>query len=100
MHLRVETLTEAEAHRLAAPILAKRFERFGFDRLEVTDEHDFDGDPILRMIVYVRDRVPTEELVDAIDEVRTALLEAGEDRFVSLRTASPDDDEIEEDVED
>ena len=99
VHSQTKLLTGTEAETLAVPILTSRFEKYGFEEVRVTEEQDFDGDPILRMIVHVRKRVPAEELVDAIDDVRTELLKAGEERFISLRTELPDEDEVEEDVE-
>lgn len=96
-HLTTRLMTDAAVKRVARPLLAKRFKKYGLKDLFVSEEEDFDGENILRMIAQVEKPVPTDELVSAIGDVRTALLEKGEERFVFMR-ARVGKDEIEEDV--
>lgn len=92
-----QALTEIAARKLVKPVLSRRFRKYGFKDVSVIEEEDFDGESILRMIVDVRKPVPADDLVDTIGDVRAALLERGDGRFVFLRTRLPEE-ELAEDV--
>jgi hypothetical protein len=94
-----ELLTPAEVEDIAEPILKQSLARFGFQRLAVKDEEDFDGKYVFRMTAYVQAKVPANTLIDVLDAIHRALREKGEERFVYLSTERPGEDEIDEDVE-
>ena len=80
----ITVLSEADVQRIAEPILAQRFLRYGFHGLTVRIERDFDGEPIFKMVADVTERVPARDIIDAMDAVRQRQLEDGEERLVFL----------------
>jgi len=95
-------MTDGEINELATRILRDRLNQFGFAQVRVKSELDFDGTPIIRVIArYENGRVPTDKLIDSLDDIRTELIQRGEDRFVFLDSEYPgqategDDDEEE-----
>lgn len=94
-----KAMTAMNPYKITESILARRFKAYGYKTAIVTEEEDFDGESILRMVVDVRRPVPTDELVDTINEIRTALLKSGDDRFVFLRARLPDEDRVDQDAE-
>jgi hypothetical protein len=94
-----ELLTPAEVAGIAEPILKESLAKFGFQRVAVKEEEDFDGKYVFRMTAYVQAKVPANTLIDALDAIHRALRKKGEERFVYLSTERPGEEEIEEDVE-
>lgn len=90
-------LSDREAKALAEPILARRFDRFGYRQVHVAAERDFDGEPILRMTAEVGSRVPARAIIDTLDAVRKALMDSGDERFVFLSTSTSGGEAVEED---
>jgi len=98
-NLHAELMTAKAVQDIALPILEKALAPFGFQRVTVNEEEDFDGDHIFRMTAHVQTKVPANTLIDALDAIHHALRSKGEDRFVYLSTKRPAEDEIDEDVE-
>ena len=99
-NLHAELMTEKQVHDSALPIVRERLGDFGFQNIVVTEEEDFDGAYVFRMVAHVGQEVPARVLSDAINEIHRALRKRGEQRFVYLSTSRPDDTtEPDEDVE-
>lgn len=90
-------LVQVEIEDVAEPIVAERFRDFGYRTLEIHEDRDYDGDPILRMTASVTTRVPATLVIDAMDAVGSALLANGEERLVFLGTRTPEADVVEDD---
>lgn len=96
IYLQVEDVRET-----ALPILKKRFKKYGFEDVDVSEVETLSGDPIIRMVAHVESRVPARTLIDANGDIHVALREKGDERFVFLLTRRPNDDlsEGDEDAE-
>jgi hypothetical protein len=93
-------MTNDEIEKIALPLLSARFKNAGFRRTTVESEEDFDGSTVLRITAYFdADEVSSDQLIDALHDIRSALLEKGEERFVFLNSKSPRQETIDEDVE-
>jgi hypothetical protein len=98
-NIQAELMTGAQVRDAALPILRKRLAVFGFQRVTVEGEEDFDGQFVFRMTAHVKERVPANVLIDVVDAIHTALRKRGEERFVYLSTQRPGRGEMDEDVE-
>lgn len=94
-------MTDNEINAIVSNLLRARFENLGFDYSTVESEEDFDGSSILRVKAHFKDgEVPSEQLINALHDIRSTLIEQGEERFVFLSGAYPQDQEVvDEDVE-
>lgn len=93
-------LTDDEVAKIIRKILSREFKDLGFEHVAVNSEEDFDGDSIIRVNAKLKSgTAPAERLSKALHNIRSELIDRGEDRFVFLSSAQPDDEFIEEDVE-
>ena len=93
-------MTDSEISKIVSKVLRARLRDLGFQRLIVQSEQDFDNSTILRMTVFLKEsNVPPARLTDALHEIRSELLNNGEDRFVLLSSRSPNEELIDEDVD-
>jgi hypothetical protein len=93
-------MTDEEINKIVSKLLRERLNEYGFVRSSVQSEEDFDGSSILRVTAYFKkEDVPSDRLTDALHEIRSKLLDRGEERFVFLRFKSPREETIDEDVE-
>jgi len=93
-------MTDSEINKIVSRVLRARLRDLGFERVAVHSEQDFDGSTILRITVYLKKSdVPPARLTDALHEIRSELLNKGEDRFVLLSSQSPNEEMIDEDVD-
>jgi hypothetical protein len=93
-------MTDDEIGKIVSKILRREFKGLGFEHAAVASDVDFDGDPIIRVNARLKSgRAPALRLAKALQEIRSELIKLGEDRFVFLSSAQPDDEFVEEDVE-
>lgn len=94
-------MTDGEINEVVTRVLRTRLNQFGFADSRILSDTDFDGSPIIRIIAHYKkeDRVPSDELVDSLEEIRSELIQRGEDRFVFLDNEYPDQEEQEEEGE-
>jgi hypothetical protein len=60
----------------------------GFEKADVASEADFDGGSIIRVIAHYRNgKIPSDDLVTSLHEIREKLLQRGEERFVILSSS-------------
>ena len=79
-------MTDQEISQLVERVLANRVPNADFQGADVRSDVDFDGDSIIRVTArYARrpDERP-DRLIDAVHDLRSALIQEGEDRFVFL----------------
>jgi hypothetical protein len=94
-------MTDMEISEVVTRILRDRFNQFGFAGARVRSDIDFDGTPIIRVTgSYENGRVPTRRLIDTLDDIRSELIDRGEDRIVFLDSEYPGVPWEEDDVED
>jgi hypothetical protein len=95
-------MTDDEIGEVASKLLHRQFADLAFDRSTAVSEEDYDGSSIIRVVAHFRDG-PTPEavrLIDAGHDIRTELIKRGDDRFVFLDVAFPNDHEfVDEDLE-
>lgn len=92
-------MTDDEIRRIVMKVLRREFKGLGFEDAEVYSDEDFDGASIIRVDARLKTgRAPIKRLTNALHEIRSELIEKGEDRFVFLSSA-PDDEFVDEDVE-
>jgi hypothetical protein len=85
-------MTDDEINEVVSGLLRRRFQDMGFERSTVQSEEDFDGSSILRVTAHFKwGDVPSAQLIDALHEIRSELINRGEDRFVILSRAFPHD---------
>jgi hypothetical protein len=94
-------MTEQEISQIVHHVLCNRIPSAGFKGADVWSDTDFDGDPIIRVIARYEHRPNTkpDPLVTAVHDLRSALIERGENRFVFLDNEVADERRIEEDVD-
>jgi hypothetical protein len=93
-------MTDDEINAVVSEFLHKRFDDIGFERSAVRSEDDYDGASILRVTAHFNnDNVPSGPLIDAMHDIRSELIRRGEERFVFLSAAVPEDDVVDEDLE-
>jgi hypothetical protein len=79
-------MTDAEINDIVSKLLRDRYGRFGFVGSAVVSQEDFDGTPIIRVTARFdrrRAEVPRDWL-GIVHEIRSSLLERGEQRYVFL----------------
>lgn len=92
-------MTDEEIRKVVTKVLRRSFKGLGLERVTVISENDFDGDPIIRVNARLRTGLaPAQRLVNALHEIRSELIGKGEDRFVFLSSAQPDEENVEEEV--
>ena len=92
-------MTDSEINKVVSKLLRGRLRGFGFERSTVQSEQDFDGSSILRVTAHLKSpEVPTDRLTDALHEIRSKLINMGEERFVLLNSESPEEEMIDEDL--
>lgn len=93
-------MTDEEINKLVSKLLRERFKDKGFERSVVKSEEDFDGSSVLKVTAHFKkDNVSTERLTESLHEIRSKLLDQGEERFVFLNFRSPREETVDEDVE-
>jgi hypothetical protein len=94
-------MTDDEINKIVSKLLLERFKDVDFQHSTVESEEDFDGSSILRVTAHFGNQeVPSERLINALHEIRSELLNKGEERFVFLSSVSPQDQVVvDEDVE-
>jgi hypothetical protein len=93
-------MTDDEINKIVSRLLRQRFKDAGFQRSTVESEQDFDGSSILRVTAHFKTGdVPSDQLINALHDIRTELLSKGEERFVYLNSEYPQDEVVDEDVE-
>jgi hypothetical protein len=78
-------------------VLKRQLAAIGFERADLAEDVDHDGDPILRIIVHykrVGDSVDPTPIFTLAGRLREALAEVGEDRFPHFQHLLPDDQEV------
>ncbi len=93
-------LTDDEIATVATQVLRREFKGLGFEDAVVKSEEDFDGASIIRVAAHATHPVPVSRLTNALHEIRSQLIDRGEDRFVFLDALDPrKDTPVDEDVE-
>ena len=93
-------MTDDQIKRLVTPLLRKTLGQSTFRSATVESETDFDGNPIIRVIANVTSGdIPAETLLDVQHDIRSVLIEKGDDRFIFLDAAYPHEELVDEDVE-
>lgn len=93
-------MTDDQITEIVTKVLRREFKGLGLERVLVNSEEDFDGDSIIRVNAKLKDgTAPADRLAKALHDIRSELIDRGEDRFVFLSSAQPDVEFIEEDVE-
>ena len=94
-------MTDQEISRIVNDVLRERVPAAGFKGAEVMSDQDFDGDPIIRVTAHYerRPRTKPDPLITAVHDLRSALIDQGEDRFVFLDNDVEDEQQVEEDVD-
>lgn len=94
-------MTDGEINEVVTRVLRNRLNQFGFASSQVRSDTDFDGSSIIRVIAqYEREgRVPSDKLIDSLEDIRSELIDRGEDRFVFLDNEYPGEHEQDEETE-
>lgn len=93
-------LTDDQITKIVTKVLHHEFKGLGLEHVVVNSGEDFDGDSIIRVNAKLKTgTAPAERLARALSDIRSELIDRGEDRFVFLSSAQPDDEFIEEDLE-
>lgn len=93
-------MTDQEIAAVARRVLAAKFAGLGFLDADASSEADFDGSPIVRVRARF-ERRPQEPSASAaaLHDIRSALLDGGEERFIVLANEYADQDQdADEDV--
>ena len=98
-------IQDSELRRIANDLLRRRTKAFGFESVEIANEIDFDGVPIVVVTAkYSGDPISDYKLLQMVrDEIQTEVWKQGDDRFVFVRDRYPvddndnDDDDLEDD---
>jgi hypothetical protein len=69
--------------------MEKSFRDYGYTSSEIREEETFDGTPVIRVIVNVRDVVPAEALSRATSGSHDLLQAQRDERFVFLSSRRP-----------
>lgn len=89
-------MTDDQIATVATEVLKRAFKELGFEDAVV----DFDGASIIRVEAHATHPVPVKRLTTALHEIRSRLIDRGEDRFVFLDALDPHEViPIDEDVE-
>ena len=82
-------MTDDQIATVATEILKRAFKELGFEDAVVRSEEDFDGASIIRVEAHATHPVPVKRLTTALHEIRSRLIDRGEDRFVFLDALDP-----------
>ena len=88
-------LTDFEIRDVADEVLRAKLGPFGFERSDVAEDADVDGERAVQVIAHFRPGSKPADGVSALaalTELRAGLMRKGEGRFPFLRYAYPDDD--------
>jgi hypothetical protein len=92
-------MTDNEIQDIALRVLNHRLKEFGFHGADVRSEVDFDGSPVVRVKArYTDENAPSKAITQSLNEIRSALLKMGEERFVLLEGELLGGEQIDEDV--
>jgi hypothetical protein len=92
-------MNDNDIEQIASRILQNHLGAFGFQNAEARSEIDFDGSPVVRIKArYTDGSAPTKAITQSMHEIRAALLNEGEQRFVLLEGEYLGDQQIDEDV--
>jgi hypothetical protein len=93
-------MTDHEIEMVASSILRRRLHAFGFQGVEARSEIDFDGSPVIRVKArYTDESAPTKAITQSLHDIRSELINRGEDRFVLLEGEYLGNQPVDEDVE-
>jgi hypothetical protein len=91
-------LTDAEINKIVSKFLRERFKALGFENATAKSEEDYDGSSIIRVKAHFSNgRVPSEKLVDVAHDIRSKLIDLGEERYVFLDSVYQYDEVVDED---
>jgi hypothetical protein len=82
-------MTDDEIRKIVMKVLRREFKGLGFEDAEVYSEEDFDGASIIRVAARATRPVPVARLTSALHELRSQLIDRGEERFVFLDALNP-----------
>ena len=88
-------LTYDEIARVADDVLRANLGSLGFDRSEVSDDVDLDGEQAVRVTAHFKPGAGPADgksALAALTSLRATLRQRGEERFPFLRYDYPDDD--------
>lgn len=88
-------LTHDAVASIANDVLGRTLGAFGFERVDVTDDIESDGDEALQVIAHFRTGSKPADgssSLKALSQLRETLQHAGEARFPLLRYDYPDDE--------
>lgn len=86
-------LDDAEIAKIVGRVLRKEFKGLGLEQVTTRSDEDFDGGSIIRVDVRLKSGpAPVDRLMSALSEIRSHLIANGEDRFVFLSSARPEDE--------
>src|SRR4051794_40177831 len=95
-------MKESEIEAVANEVLSANLANHGFRGSDVSSETDFDGGSIIRVVAHYTDgEVPSDAVIKSLHEIRSRLIDSGEERFVILSgkydtEQDEDNDEVEE----
>ena len=94
-------MTDGEINEVVTLVLRSRLNQFGFAQANVRSDIDFDGSPIIRVTARYdkEESVPSKTLIDSVEDIRSRLLQRGEERFVFLDNEYPGEEEDDEEQE-
>ena len=93
-------MTDDEIQGVATEILRERLGAFGFQAADAHSEIDFDGSPVIRVKArYADERAPTAAITQSLNDIRSALIHRGEQRFVLLEGELLGNEQLDEDVD-
>jgi|SRR5271165_751483 len=83
-------MTEAAIRQTVSDVLRGRFAKLGLLNSDIVFDEDYDGAKIVRVTAHFdRPQDVGESLFDAADEIRSRLIEGGDDRFVFVNRDYP-----------
>jgi hypothetical protein len=89
-------MTDDEINEVVSRLLRKQLEGSEFEYATAESEVDYDSASIIRVKAHFRGGpVPAAvRLIDDIHDIRTELIKRGDERFVYLNVAFPNDHEL------
>ena len=96
-------MNDQEISQVVTQILTDNLADQGFERANAISEIDFDGGSIIRVTAHYKDiKVPSDDIIKSLHEIRDVLISKGEERFVILQSDYQNDPENQnaEEVED
>jgi hypothetical protein len=93
-------MTDEEIQGVATQILRERLGAFGFQDADAHSEIDFDGSPVIRVKArYADEHAPAAAITQSLNDIRSALIRGGEERFVLLEGELLGNEQLDEDVD-